>query len=539
MASDLARRSATDNLDTTGSQSAATPTVGKQTLAAAAYPGGHDALGTKENQIAPYYNAITKVVAALHPAFQALGMTFRPEMILATVLQEAEDKNPVTGMSGDYGLGLMQVTPAHDSKRNPPNVYTLDPPLDKLIGWDNTKVLSENIAKSKWRDGTTNLLTGGNEMLLKAKRVKALVPTIWAQMSDEQRWRATMFAYNAGEGNAKKALKAGGPNAAMVSHYSFTDKRTGKHYEGSHDYTKELDQKLDYVDAHDPFASSQAAAGTGAPVAAQTAETTAAGAAEPAAATASGPASAPAAPAVSKRESRTQSPALAEVSAGHAVIQLGMRGSSVRFIQSHVGTPVDGDYETATQAKVRAFQVSHGLAADGVVGTQTYAAMTHAAASPVAAAAPTTTHAPPPAQTAKASGSAVDIATRFVGQPSWSHTLGSDIRGAGWTYDNDGRQTDNCAEFVSSCLRMAGEIGFQEPSVLSLEARLRSAGWKYRAGAKESKAGDVWIHEASPRHTVLVASDGGGETVGADGGSKEFIKREPMPYPNAKYMYRG
>lgn len=68
------------------------------------------------------------------------------------------------------------------------------------------------------------------------------------------------------------------------------------------------------------------------------------------------------------------------ISVAGATFHLGDRGSQISAIQQALvkqgsAITVDGDYGAGTQAAVRAFQASHGLEADGIVGEQTYAAL--------------------------------------------------------------------------------------------------------------------------------------------------------------------
>jgi hypothetical protein len=481
--------------------------VGKQTTTegvANQHPGGNDALGRKEDKVAPYFQDMVDVAKSLAPQFTRLGMKFRPEIVLATVLQEASATNPVGDISFDDGLGLMQITPYHGQ---------LDAPVAKVLDWDNSKTVQYNIAHSKWKNAHANLQAGGDTLLDKAQAIKGGVPHTWSEMTDAQRWRATMFAYNAGQGSAIKALETGGPNARMISTFTVNGQTE------SHDYTAELNQKLDYVDKHDPFGKSSAKPGGDGPSPTMPPKK---------------PTGKP--PASNAPKNYRAAPSLADVAAGRGVIEIGMAGTSVEYVQQHVDASVDREFGPITQSKVREYQSKKELEVDGVVGEHTLAAM-HGKG--------TTTSKKGSGGKGKGGkgppkgGSAVEIAGRFVGDESWSPKLRDDIGGHDWHYDNAGRVTNNCAEFVSSVLRMAGEISFQDAGVLDFESKLRGAGWKYRRGKAESQPGDVWIHEYNPQHTVLIASAGGGETLGSDGSATEIIKREPMPYPGAKYMYKG
>ncbi|HWU91517.1 MAG TPA: D-Ala-D-Ala carboxypeptidase family metallohydrolase [Kofleriaceae bacterium] len=201
-------------------------------------PGGKDGLGTKENLLAPWFDEMVEVATALAPKFTPFGLHFRPEILLATAMQEAANKDPLNAKSFDNGLGIMQITPYQGK---------LDPGVAAAIGWDNSKGLDYNVQHSKWRDAKANLTAGAQTMLGKAAAVRGGVPKIWDQMDEPHKWRAVLFAYNAGQGNAIKALKNGGPNAAMISTFTVNGKQV------SHDYTAEIKAKMDYVDSHDPF----------------------------------------------------------------------------------------------------------------------------------------------------------------------------------------------------------------------------------------------------------------------------------------------
>jgi peptidoglycan hydrolase-like protein with peptidoglycan-binding domain len=212
-------------------------------------PGGKDALGKKENLLSPWFDEMVEVADALRAQFKPLGLNFRPQVLLATAMQEAANKDPLNAKSFDNGLGIMQITPYQGK---------LDPGVAAAINWDNSKSVDYNIQHSKWRDAKANLMAGGNTMLNKAVAVRAGVPKVWAQMDEPHKWRAVLFAYNAGQGNAIKALKNGGPNATMIS--TFTDNKGRK---VSHDYTAEIKAKMDYVDDHDPFAGGGGGGGGG------------------------------------------------------------------------------------------------------------------------------------------------------------------------------------------------------------------------------------------------------------------------------------
>ena len=203
------------------------------------HPGGKDALGTKENLLSPFYDQMVEVAHELAGQFTPLGLHFRPEILLATAMQEAANKDPLTNRSFDNGLGIMQITPYKGK---------LDAGVAKAIGWDNAQGIEYNIQHSRWKDAKANLTAGAQTMLGKARAIKGGVSKTWEQMDEAHRWRAVLFGYNAGEGAAIKALRAGGPNATMISTFTYKGKTV------SHDYTAEIKAKMDYVDGHDPFA---------------------------------------------------------------------------------------------------------------------------------------------------------------------------------------------------------------------------------------------------------------------------------------------
>jgi cell wall-associated NlpC family hydrolase len=58
-----------------------------------------------------------------------------------------------------------------------------------------------------------------------------------------------------------------------------------------------------------------------------------------------------------------------------ATFHPGDRGSQITAIQQALGINADGDYGTGTTQAVKDFQTSHGLDADGIIGSQTYKAI--------------------------------------------------------------------------------------------------------------------------------------------------------------------
>jgi hypothetical protein len=202
-------------------------------------PGGHDALGQKENLLAPFYEEMRSVASEVAPKFTPYGLAFRPQILLATAMQEAAARDPLHNRSFDNGLGIMQITPYRGK---------LDAGVAAAIGWDNNADLETNISKSNWRNARANLVAGAETMLGKARSIKHGAPAIWEKMDEPHKWRAVLYAYNAGERAALKSLREGGPDADMISTYT-----NQKHQVVHHDYTAEITAKMSYVDVHDPF----------------------------------------------------------------------------------------------------------------------------------------------------------------------------------------------------------------------------------------------------------------------------------------------
>lgn len=67
-------------------------------------------------------------------------------------------------------------------------------------------------------------------------------------------------------------------------------------------------------------------------------------------------------------------PSLADVREGRAFIKAGMTGAAVEYVQALSSVVVDGNFGSATEQGVKAFQRAQGLTADGIVGRDTLAA---------------------------------------------------------------------------------------------------------------------------------------------------------------------
>lgn len=65
---------------------------------------------------------------------------------------------------------------------------------------------------------------------------------------------------------------------------------------------------------------------------------------------------------------------------GRPTLRRGMTGALTRTVQGKVGAEVDGEFGPKTEAAVRAFQRTHGLVPDGIVGPKTWRALDGVAA---------------------------------------------------------------------------------------------------------------------------------------------------------------
>jgi peptidoglycan hydrolase-like protein with peptidoglycan-binding domain len=73
------------------------------------------------------------------------------------------------------------------------------------------------------------------------------------------------------------------------------------------------------------------------------------------------------------------------LAAGGGLLQRGSSGSAVAALQRALGVNATGNFGPVTARAVRAFQSSHGLAVDGIVGPQTTAALGLGGSAPVKA----------------------------------------------------------------------------------------------------------------------------------------------------------
>lgn len=109
---------------------------------------------------------------------------------------------------------------------------------------------------------------------------------------------------------------------------------------------------------------------------------------------------------------------------------------------------------------------------------------------------------------AASGSSAVELGKRFLGRSSIT------IKGKLPHFTAAGGQTNNCADFVSSCLQATGGLKGHFVEVNALEGALKRQGWR-RVSAGQARPGDVWINP-SRGHVQLVASHGATRTIGSN-----------------------
>ncbi len=120
--------------------------------------------------------------------------------------------------------------------------------------------------------------------------------------------------------------------------------------------------------------------------------------------------------------------------------------------------------------------------------------------------------------TSASGNAAVDMAKKFLGRDSIN------IKGQMPHFTAAGGVTNNCADFVSSCLESTGRLKGHEINVGHLENSLQRQGYKQVSRA-QAQPGDVWI-SGSGGHTELVAEAGGRTLIGSNGSSYQRISED-------------
>jgi flagellum-specific peptidoglycan hydrolase FlgJ len=166
---------------------------------------------------------------------------------------------------------------------------------------------------------------------------------------------------------------------------------------------------------------------------------------------------------------------------GEPQVQIGSTGAAVTKLQQLLNKDgfntygVDGNFGPNTQSAVMAYQFSRGLSVDGVVGPATWHDLL-TNAKPVKQ--------PPPTG---GSDSANKVAQRFLGDPESYLEFSGKLPMDTWA-----PTTEDCANFASACLQVAGKIpgSQQTASVPTLYRELVSDGWKV-VPLSQAKPGDV------------------------------------------------
>lgn len=130
------------------------------------------------------------------------------------------------------------------------------------------------------------------------------------------------------------------------------------------------------------------------------------------------------------------------------------------------------------------------------------------------------------------SGSAaVSLGQRFLGQNSIN------VRGQLPHFTAAGGQTNNCADFVSSCLESTGGLQGHHVGVRDLEQALIRQGY-HRVPAHMAKPGDVWMNPQRG-HTELVATPGATQLLGSnnDRPGHQVISQKPNRNPEGGVYY--
>jgi 3D (Asp-Asp-Asp) domain-containing protein len=254
-------------------------------------------------------------------------------------------------------------------------------------------------------------------------------------------------------------------------------------------------------------------------------------------------------------------PSLAEVRAGTGVLRWGSEGPAVKYIQPLLHVTADGQFGPITENAVKAYQRGHRLGVDGVVGQHTLSALEHGGTD-VPEKKPSgggddhhpppdqhhqpPDHQPPGHQEEPASGSdPVSIARKFVRSPPLRADSPIVKRGLPH-YSAAGGATNDCADFVTACLITAGKmgnVGALAPAKINvhyLKEYLLAHGWHTVPKAR-AQPGDVWLCDGGSgvHHVTLVSAAGGGEIIGANGGSTEYITAEPIHYAGEIWLTRG
>lgn len=106
-------------------------------------------------------------------------------------------------------------------------------------------------------------------------------------------------------------------------------------------------------------------------------------------------------------------------------------------------------------------------------------------------------------------------------------------------FTRTGEATNNCAEFVSSCLDKAGAYKKQpgDASVATLAQNLQKQGWR-KVSKEQTKPGDVAVYNGS-QHVELVAQPGGKQLIGSNGSALQVVGTSTGSWGNIEYYSKG
>lgn len=188
------------------------------------------------NSLSRYIGPIATSAQTYRRRFTKLGMSLTPDRILSVaMLESGGTKDPAKAVAKNGGLGVMQLKP-HKGK--------FDQDVAREIGWDNNSTVPQNRKNSDWANPMNNINAGVLTWADKAAMIARKFPNRWAQMSEDQKWDATFHAYNHGQANTFKLMKAD----------------TGRSYHNisGDTYVKKVNAFSDHLDSYSPFPQASA-----------------------------------------------------------------------------------------------------------------------------------------------------------------------------------------------------------------------------------------------------------------------------------------
>jgi peptidoglycan hydrolase-like protein with peptidoglycan-binding domain len=208
----------------------------------------------------------------------------------------------------------------------------------------------------------------------------------------------------------------------------------------------------------------------------------------------------------------------------HPLLRKGSNGPDVRKLQNmlnkvshpspHLG--IDGDFGPKTEAAVKAFQTSHHLTPDGVVGTQTWAALDKEFTAPPPGQAGGSPPPPPSGAATNVVAEAVRIALTQDGV--MEEPLGSNRGGKVDEYNHTAGVPAGsfwCMSFVYWCfVQASARLGQTNPMPKTAYCPyLYNWGKQHGKLVTSPRPGDIFLVKGGPnghKHTGLVTSANGG-----------------------------